>query len=1041
MKRTILFLIMLIVTMAAVHAYTVEEVDSNPYVGVRHVPGQNLVVYPQNSTIVYADADGPVKYIDLEPIYGNLSLNYTYYEATTDRTSKTIAQDGTANPDNIRLPSHGMNITLSDPMTADGYLELYLLSGDSTDRPLYVTDENASTVYGTGTLQGNYTGYHLVTIDLTNTTGVSNLWVHHNGTGTTNNHYIDYIGVYEITTTTPAEIEAQCDRDKVVQWGVFGSPLADEEKDLFFYCNALGEIHHYDYSAGTIHRVPYDRGSQTCLTQTTNCNFQEVHAVTEDWYLMGCYEQDTDIRYHTVNKTNLTDWNQPCFFGVDSYNPGTIAPAFGYTNDEGYLYPSNPVYIEEWPNTFFSVIGWKFGSSQYTRSNLIQIQANGIPVKYTDYQYQQNPTNDTNSLKYYTRNLSDNIGGGRLYEQDEGREWCSEVNQDQFYCHNGAPIDDSGRDNNVLVDLTNGGQDYKLNTATLPNGSIIDIRTYDVQGTSLAYIYDDLDVQLVSGNSILLDKGGIDLFNSYGMFHQFIEGALYYMPTSGSLYKLVGLPTGETLPTIETYARYTDVEDDECLTEGTYLYKNQYNDTVVTEQDENCTYTGSDQYGEPYLLLTDDTSVRTEYEETEILVKSFDVTSDELYVAYTCDYRGQEYNVIDEPDWTEYGDPDTFCNWTQGVYDSHVKGLTDNNTESEWAPGTQNSIDTSTCIINWDYTVESNGASTVTYLQEFLMDDETAINVQFFDIYGDEITNFTIEQEYTGCPTCDYNHEDRFYVDGELKYARGNNDDDYDANTHRVELVFKGTSLSWTYYYRGATAHSGTETLDANVLPPINTIRYNPLSPGVTFNWPDRDVGIGQLSLINGDINPNWDVGVTERQGDDQYRYYEFTCDYTGYDDGLYYLRVYLNDEDTDDYTQYKERVIQVDSDYITYLTQVEDGILVEDAKEQARKAKSKDFVCTVFNTCDDTGRLFIALIVMFVVTFGIGVFMNNNYHNTLASQALPAAAYVALFVFFASIGFLPSWFVVTNIILLVGAAAVFVNPVTRISGGGGGRY
>lgn len=1037
----ILMSIMLALSINAAAAYTAVEVEANPYVGVRTIHGEDLVVYPNNSSIVYADAEGPVRTILLEDIYENLSINYVATQDGDTYTTELQTQDTNIAVMNVDGLGKALIINLTQTLTNDSYLEIYVFLDEGDSKTLYVTDATGTTVYGNATLASDATPAQLYTIQLDNVSGEDELYLHDSDQGGAMGIQVDYVGVYEPISIPASEVQAQCDRDNVVKWGVFGSPRAGEERDLFFYCNALNEIHHYDYSTSSIERIPYDQGSITILTFTTTCNFQEVHAVTEDWYVMSCYEQDNDIRYYTLNRTNLSEWYSPESFGSYTWQPGSIAEAFGYDNDEGYMEHSDPIYIEELPNAFFQLVQWRFGASNYARTNLGQVQASGNIFRPWSLYCETNNCSDPDTIQYYAQNMSDGVSSGRQYNQDNGREWCHELNEGQFYCHNGAPIDDVGYKNNILIDLNNGGLSYNLNTALLPNGTQIDIRTVEKQGTNLAYVYDDLDVQLVDGNSVLLEKGGLDLFNSYGLYHAYITRALYYMPTSGSLYKLVGLPSGETLPTTELYSRYTDYEDGTCLDEGTYVFKDQLNDTVITDQGEDCTYIGTDQYGEPYLLVTDESSVRTEYRETENLVKAFDVTDDELHVAYECDYRGKEYDVIDAPDWTEYGDPDTFCTWNQGTYESKVSGLIDNDPESIWSEGTLQTIDTSTCIINFDYTVESNGASTVTYYQEFQMDDETGVTVELLDIYGESIANFTIEQEYIGTPQSQYSKADRFFINGELVHERENNDGDYAYYTHEVELLFKGTELSWRYALRGGDSVSGVATLDADTLPPINVIRYNPLSPGPVFNWPDRDVSIGQLALIRGELYPRWDLGVSERESDDQYRYYEFTCDYTDYEDGLYYLRVYVNDEDTGDYSTFEERVFQIDSNYIEYLAQLEDEILVDEARETEREAKSRAFVCDVFNACDDTSRMFVALLVMGFFVVLSAAYMHKKYEQTLLAQLTPALVGVTWFIFFASIGFLPTWFVVSFIILAVGAGAVVLNPMLWTRGGGGGRY
>ena len=698
------------------------------------------------------------------------------------------------------------------------------------------------------------------------------------------------------------------------------------------------------------------------------------------------------------------------------------------------LFRSQPFYFTQWDNTFFLLNQFRFGSSQYSISNFIKVDGNG---NLNRYQKDSPESNDTNSINYYTRNLSLSFGSGRDYYQGNGKGWCSLIGSQRIYCNNGAPINDGSFKNNVYIDFQNGGLSSFYNYNFLPNGSTINFRNTKTQGLNSVYVYDDLDVSLFNDKSTLLQRGTIDLYRSYGIYYAFIDGALFYMPTSGSLYKLSGLPNGDTLPTVEILGQTTTYPEKTCMVNDTFAFKNRYNDSIDTK-DINCTDNDQqDTYGEPYITITTDSSVRTEFQKTNFLAKVYDITNDEIHVAYNCFSREQSFTPIAQSNWENYTDtdynPPMYNVFSIGSYESQTKKLLNK-------PRTTSYIMANNSLFagNMNVIVDSNGINDVTYLQDIYLDYGIGMRIDVYNIQNQQIFNISFQTEDAQPPDI----EPRFHVDINGKEVFSENNPmkiyQYQHTFHTIEIHIKGTELSYTLRKNNGISYaSGIININPNILPPIYMIRYNFLAPSWDGYNDYKNTGVGYYALISGGLYPHWDLGVNEYQSNDAYRYFGYSCDYTNKENGLYYLRTYYNDNYNNDYTNYEERVVQVDSNYVTYLSQIEEGVVVEEERIQQRNAQANEFWCTAIGTCDDNSRFVFALFVILGFTIAGAVYTYRKFENTLSARLVPVLIYSGLFIYFASIKFLPSWYIALNIIFVMGALALTFNPTSRIGNGG----
>lgn len=828
--------------------------------------------------------------------------------------------------------------------------------------------------------------------------------------------YNDYLST-RVTVTTL--IAGACDAEAYMETGVTAE---DAPYDLWFFCHTAGQMVHIDYSTGNFSYFP--------ITAVAGYTEPVIVAVTNDFYIFASkWTSATTVAGVTVNRSNNA------YLFETPYQPNQ--PWYGHhltTNRRGLgmaFYPDDGI-----DNTFFQVSSRWDGLNRVAYPNYIHMGAQGQQSRV---------------FSGYASNLSAGIGYFGANEHTDQNKINMWENENYYYIHNGYTDASGFTPTNILFDKNNGLIHAYANTVQLPNGSQVPIRSMELYGDYQLFTYNDLTTELYINNALLIPKGIYSPLTSWNEYHTILDGVIFFNNGTGN-YKLTGLPSTIDPAKFNILGQYATVDTEKEYNETILKYNVAYENILTGDMSYNPNFTSidNDAYTYPYIELDPDEGVLTEFLQTDFVLRGFDITDDELYVAYDCFYDTKEFNVIDYDNFENYTDLgySSACEGTKRLYTVRDPDLqsfynTDqferNYEGSTYTPYETNYIDfnTSYCIQNLYYEVESNPETSVTFVQEFIMGYNTGIQLDFQNMIGDTIGYIRIMRDndigYNDYINITINGESYISYDDMLYFDSFVGDPIVSVN-----IYMTGTSMSYIMLINGNFYRQGEATNYKTL--PIDKIIWTTQTPSGSFNN-DQYLGIGSWILVKGKTTPQWNKGVQFKGYDDTgHKYYKFMCDYAGRTDKNHQLRVYLNDAPMNDYSQFTDRWIMYDTNYATYLKQLEDkGMTLEEDRIIKKQTVAKTFWCEGINVCDDNSRMVFALLITLFFTFGGAILMYRKYENTLSSRLLPVCIYVALFTYFASIGFFHEWYVALNIIFILGALAITFNPSQRFGGGGGG--
>lgn len=199
--------------------------------------------------------------------------------------------------------------------------------------------------------------------------------------------------------------------------------------------------------------------------------------------------------------------------------------------------------------------------------------------------------------------------------------------------------------------------------------------------------------------------------------------------------------------------------------------------------------------------------------------------------------------------------------------------------------------------------------------------------------------------------------------------------------------------------------------------------------------------GIGDLLIQRGNTLPSYTSGapdliytspVTGRE------FYTTNCDLSsGAQDHRSQQVAVYHSFDSDDYTNKTEWTIGYDETLAgeKQLSTINGGVSGSET-DAANAQNAQNFFCSALNVCSPSERLLFAVITIVLCTILTAMFVYSQYQATFAAHASTVGVFTILFVTFASLKFLPTWFVV---VFCMGAAGGLVLLIKGMFGGNNG--
>lgn len=743
----------------------------------------------------------------------------------------------------------------------------------------------------------------------------------------------------------------------------------------------------------------------------------------------------TSNRAIVLNRTTLSLIYNQTLTGTFSYNnySGFVYPQLSNRVTGGYAkYQTNPVYIDE--KTFFIMAGNSFSTLKYY-NNFLHINNSKI------YGYVNNIVNIYNTSKKLTyKNMTGNLQnqistndyGRLLYSKEALQRPSDSVDEGEdikavslFANINANPQFPLYYGNNGYSQFIN--EDY---AGMVHRKDLFNHRIFIQDKNNI--FYDNNEVRIIDIGIITIKYAQLNYLN-------FVGKNIVFVDSTNKLKLITEILDENALPSISVYGQLETVdtvEAYEIAETKDILYKETTTEKIYDTQDfENITYNNAFRkfFGNPYYNILPSNQLNkqiyyTEFERNNFIIKYNDFSGNFVNIAYDCDYL-ENQNII-------YASDDLLL-YTDEAYNyngSETGNLLIDELQLEDKQIRYIRYNTNIEPIKIDKVINLNNKQEMTFNQYIRMDLYSSISHKLYNIYENEIINLLIEnKEYDG------NFYTEITINGNMVY----NDTIISLDDHIIlNYYIKENELTYIIKQELKNIVNGKITLTNTA--PIRRIEFIGNEPTETTIGKVY-VYFGEWQLIEGNIFPEYNQGFTKeyfyQNRTPTYYYKSFVCEYpeiTG--QKTYNIRVYYNNKNTYEYEIYDDYFVFYDSAYIDIQRNLIDnpeGTITEKEKTiYATDDSINNKVCTLLKICDENGRLLFSIIMLIIFTGGTALFMKRNYEETRGAYIIVGAVYSTIFVLFAVTGWLPTWYIILNLVIIAGIIAS--STMNRGTGGQG---
>lgn len=525
-------------------------------------------------------------------------------------------------------------------------------------------------------------------------------------------------------------------------------------------------------------------------------------------------------------------------------------------------------------------------------------------------------------------------------------------------------------------------------------------------------------------------------FCAFGNFGFIGDNIAWLDESDNTLYIITDAPTIDQNPEIRVFGNIYAPQYNEVLSQ---LSRNEPDRLILKNDSDTITYPydytdgdytiNVDKINKELPIYVDENGIyETAQNETKFIIQTFDLTNDEVNIAYECDQ--EEISGLSDSD--DYSDEYVIVAEKYNSSDGEECSFTiieepDTSFMNNYVENAHYLFYNNDCVGNTTFTTSATGTTENVYYTDVMIGEGKGVTYTFNDRYGEQIFNFTVQHVVTNTTT-QYAYIE---VDGELEYN----------TTALNELVNKNMEIILSFedgkvYYNIDGRVISEITKDYTL--PIRSINIEQKNKTGTYaGYPDYNT-IGAWAIYNDGVYPEQNSGVTEITYEDGYRYYEIVCDYTNNPNEEQKLRIYYDDNNID-YKRYKDVYVTFNLGLEEYeLVQTATGKLIDEERESLRTEQTYNMYCNAINICSDTDRLSFAVVTIIVLTFLSILAVRVNFEDGTAMTVIPTAVFTLAFIYFAIISFLPTWMIVLFIVSIAGILAVTFNPSNYFGGNRG---